>query len=316
MHREHVVAGHVLGPHPEGGRPGRDRARFAESALHRHRMGQMVVLAGHQQRRSERSRHAQGLGEKAVGRTAVADEADRHEILAQPPRGPGRSRGPGHASGDNRILTQEAAGDVVQVHRAALAARGPLPQAQQLGDDGRRAHSLRNRMTVAPVCGRDQIRRPEATDHPRGSRLLSHRGMERAVHPPPVVQRLDASLEFADAHHGLVELKSVRGSLCRRRLLKSVRGSLCRRRLLGRGGLRRGRLGRVVRGRLRRGHLLGGGHSAFCLSLRRVASVASESTLPSLRRMTPYWDSAAAAVTYPSTTSVATRSGSRSSGSP
>src|SRR6185312_13644833 len=107
-----------------------------------------VVLADEDGLRLPELREVERFVEGAdVGR-AVAEEGDRDAWLVPHLEGEAGAGDRRQAATDDRVRTQVAALEVVEVHRAAVAARAAFDLAVELGHDGVRRGAARERVTV------------------------------------------------------------------------------------------------------------------------------------------------------------------------
>src|SRR5262249_7865245 len=152
-------------------------------------------------------REVQRLMEGADVRRAVAEEGDRDVRLGAHLEGERRADDSGQPAPDDRVRAEEPALDVVEVHRAAVAAWATLDLAVQLRHDRVRGRAVRERVAVRAVGGSDHIAVLERAAHADGGRLLAERHMEEPGQLAGPEALLDLLLEAADQEHVPVELE-------------------------------------------------------------------------------------------------------------
>src|SRR6266540_6028566 len=204
VHGDHVVAvdrdaGDVVG----GGAVG-DVARRAVVA-DRGGLGEAVVLRPEDHRALPDRRQVHALVGGALLGRAVAEEAGAHRAGALALGGEPRPAGQRRAAADDAVGAEHAAGDVGDVHRAALALAGAVDAAEQLGHHRAQLHARAAAAGGAAVPSGDEVLVPEVGADTHRDRLLT--GVQ--VHEPGDLavgeQLRHAFLEGSDGHHAVVE---------------------------------------------------------------------------------------------------------------
>ena len=139
--------------------------------------------------------------ERARVRGAVAEERDRDALLAcelERERGAGDRR---QAAADDRVRAEVAVLDVVEVHRAAEAARAALLLAVELGHDRVHVRALGDRVAVRAVRRGDHVVGLERGADAGGDRLLADRDVQEAGQLAGAEALLHLLLEAADEQH-------------------------------------------------------------------------------------------------------------------
>src|SRR6266540_2461052 len=204
VHGDHVVAvdrdaGDVVG----GGTVG-DAAR-REVVADRGGLGEAVVL-GHEDHRElpdRRQVHAL-VGGALLGR-AVAEEAGAHRAAALALGGEPGPAGQRRAAPDDAVGAEHAAGDVGDVHRAALALAGAVDPAEQLGHHRAELDALGDAVAVAAVGRGDEVPVFEVGADADGDRLLTGVEVDEPGDEPVGEQLRHPFLEGSDGHHPVVE---------------------------------------------------------------------------------------------------------------
>ena len=120
------------------------------------------------------------LVERAGVRRAVTEEGDRDTLLAPHLEGERRPDDPGQASSHDGIRPEVADLDVVEVHRAPVAAAAALDLPVELGHDPLDMRALRYRVAVRAMRRRDHVlARQRGADAGR-RRLLADRNVQEA----------------------------------------------------------------------------------------------------------------------------------------
>ena len=179
-----------------------------------------VVLADEEHRQLVHLGPVQAFQEgPAVGR-AVAEEAGHDLRQAADLQRLRRAGGDGDARGHHAVGAQHADREVGNVHRAALALVGAAGPAEQLAHHARGVGALGQRVAVAAVGGREQVRALQVQAHARGHRFLAGGQVQRPAHLGRRVRRRQAPgrhaaqagllsrvFEGADAAHQRVQLQ-------------------------------------------------------------------------------------------------------------
>ena len=170
------------------------------------RLRPAVVLA------DEYDRHLPELGEvhrlvegADVGR-AVAEERDRDARLAAHLEGERRADHGRQAAADDGVRAHVAAGDVVEVHRAAVAVRAALDLAVQLGHHLVRRRPVGEHVPVRAVGRADHVVLLERAADADGDRLLADARMQETGEVAGAEALLDLLLETPDQQHLAEEL--------------------------------------------------------------------------------------------------------------
>src|SRR4029078_13457249 len=103
-----------------------------------------------------------------VVRRAVAEDRDGHALLAAHLEGECGSDDAGQPASDDGVRTEVPDLDVVQVHRAAVAAAAAFDLPVQLGHDPLDGRPLRDRMTMRTVPRGDHVLTLEGGAHAGG----------------------------------------------------------------------------------------------------------------------------------------------------
>jgi hypothetical protein len=129
-----------------------------------------VVLADEDDRQLPERRQRHALEEPADVGGALAEEAQRHPLLAQVLGLERRARRDRHVPADDAVAAQEVEAGVEEVHRPAEALRAARLLAVELGHDRARAHPLGVGVAVLAVRGDHVVlgaqRRDRADAHP------------------------------------------------------------------------------------------------------------------------------------------------------
>ena len=112
----------------------------------------------------------------------------------------------GQAAADDRVRAEVAARDVVEVHRAAEAARAALLLPVELGHDRVDRRALGDRVPVGAVGRGDHVVRLERRADAARDRLLADRDVQEARQLARAEALLHLLLEAADQQHLAVEL--------------------------------------------------------------------------------------------------------------
>ncbi len=132
---------------------------------------------------------------------AVTEERDRDALLAAHLEGERRADDPGKPAADDRVRAEVPDLDVVEVHRAAVAAAAAFGLPVQLGHDPLDRSSLRDRVAVRAMGRRDDVlARERSADAGRGG-LLADRDMEESRQLTRAKAILHLLLEPADEEH-------------------------------------------------------------------------------------------------------------------
>ena len=140
-----------------------------------------------------------------VGR-AVAEERHGNAWLAAHVKG---KRGAGdhrQAAADDRVRSEVAALDVVQVHRAPVPARHALYLPVELRHQRVGVGAARERVAMSPVRGREDVPLRHGARHADGDGLLPDGDMQEAGQLACAELLLDLLLEMPDQQHLAVEL--------------------------------------------------------------------------------------------------------------
>ena len=139
-----------------------------------------VVLAQEHDRQRPDRGQVEALVERALVGRAVAEEAQRHPVVAlqlRAERGAGRDR---QARADDAGLAEAADAEVGQVHGAAQPGVDAGGLAHELGEQAVRAGALADRVPVRPVVAHHVVVVAQRHARPDDRRLLAHRGVQRA----------------------------------------------------------------------------------------------------------------------------------------
>ena len=152
----------------------------------RRELREAVVLAHQDERQLPQRGEVDGLVEVPGLHGAVAEEHDRHGVLAAQPHRQRAPEGDRDAAADHAGGAHEAVLDVDQVHRAAEPAAEAGVAAHQLGHHALQRRALGDRMPVRPVPGVDRRRRRAAASRSPRPRLPGPRsgGSGRGLHRP------------------------------------------------------------------------------------------------------------------------------------
>jgi hypothetical protein len=139
--------------------------------------------------------------ERARVRRPVAEERHGDALLAAHLESEGSSDDAGKPAADNRVRAEVADLEVVEMHRAAVAAAATLDLAVELGHDPLDRRSLRNRVPMRTVRRRDHVLTLERGAHTGRGRLLSDRHVQEAGKLARAEAVLDLLLEPSDEQH-------------------------------------------------------------------------------------------------------------------
>ena len=146
-------------------------------------------------------REVQRLVERAGVRRAVAEERDGDALLAAHLERERSADDAGHAAADDGVRAEVADLDVVQVHRAAVAAAAAFDLAVELGHDPLDRRPLRDRVPVGAVRRRDDVLARERGADARRRCLLADRDVQEPGQLAGAEAILDLLLEPADEQH-------------------------------------------------------------------------------------------------------------------
>ena len=135
-----------------------------------------------------------------VGR-AVAEERDRDPLLAAELEGERGADDRRQPAAHDRVRAEVALLEVVEMHRAAVAARAALRLAVELGHDGVRVRSLGDRVPVGAVRRGDHVLQPQRRADARGDGLLADADVQEAGELARPEALLDLLLEAPDQQH-------------------------------------------------------------------------------------------------------------------
>ena len=141
-----------------------------------------IVLADEDHRQLPHRGEVQRLVEGADVGGAVAEEADRHVLVAFVLRAPGGAAGDRQMRADDRVGAHHAVLGGGQVHRAALAAHQAVVALHQFAQHLLDRHAARQRVGMAAIGAERQVARLHGGREAGRHRLLAERQVARALH--------------------------------------------------------------------------------------------------------------------------------------
>ena len=166
-----------------------------------------VVLADEHHRQLPHRGEVQRLVERADVGGAVAEEADRHVLVALVLRPPGRAAGDRQVRADDGVGAHHAVLLGGEVHRAALAAHQPVVALHQLAQHLLDRHAAGQRVGMAAIGAERKIALLHGDGEARGHRLLPERQVAGALHQVLQKQVVGALLGLADDDLALEQLE-------------------------------------------------------------------------------------------------------------
>jgi hypothetical protein len=160
-----------------------------------------VVLTDEHRGYSPELREIERLVEGADVRRAVAEESDGDARLAAQLEGECRADGRRQSSAHNRVGTEVAPLDVVEMHRAPIAMAAALDLAVELRHYLVRVRPLRKGVTVGPVRRSDHVAVFQCPANADRDSLLPDGDVEEAGQLAGAKALLDLLLETANEEH-------------------------------------------------------------------------------------------------------------------
>ena len=170
------------------------------------RLRVVVVLADEDRGQLPQLREVERLVERPDVRRAVAEVRDGDARLAAHLERERRAGDHRQAAADDGVRAEVAALDVVEVHRAAVAARDALHLPVELGHERVGVGAAREGMPVGAVRRREHVPLRHRARHADGHRFLADRHVQEARQLARAELLLDLLLEPADEQHLAVEL--------------------------------------------------------------------------------------------------------------
>jgi hypothetical protein len=164
-------------------------------------LGEPVVLADQHDREPPQGREVHRLGERARLHRPVAEEDDRHGVLAADPGGERAAQRHRHGPTDDPGGAEHPVRDVDQVHRATHAPAQAAVAAHQLGHRLRQRCTLGDHVAVRAVAAVDDVAVPQLPAHRRGHALAADGQVDQSVHLVGALEPPDPLLERADPPH-------------------------------------------------------------------------------------------------------------------
>ena len=181
------------------------RSVIGQLLMRGRRLGVVVVLADEDRRQLPQLREVERLVERPDVRRAVAEVRDGDARLAAHLERERRAGDHRQAAADDGVRTEVAALDVVEVHRAAVAARDAFHLPVELRHQRVGMGAAREGVPVGTVRRREHVPLRHRARHADGHRFLADRHVQEARQLARAELLLDLLLEPADEQHLAVE---------------------------------------------------------------------------------------------------------------
>src|SRR5262249_52171396 len=117
---------------------------------------------------------------------------------------PSRTRRPGQAATDNRVLSVEPRRSMMEMHRPAPAAAHACPSPEQLCQKGLDGDALGDRVAVPAMCAGNDVATPQRSTDADGAAFLADRGVKGAGHAAAAMEAFDRCLGCPHQSHPTV----------------------------------------------------------------------------------------------------------------